>query len=124
MEKRYLKEPIVYVYSDGDKAEYTKIAKTEYARPSNIALVLLTEREDESLNLVVSVNIGRLGENELTVDINSFVVKGVLPSLVEGENSILKETERTIPSGYVVYPVFKLNIEKFEELKRVRDWED
>lgn len=89
-------------------ATYTKVIKTAYEHAGGpTALVLKTNDNDPEYDIIITVNIPPLtNQTVIAINVNSSTVDEILPQLIE--NKLIGEQIGSIPSGWVLFPIFKI----------------
>lgn len=109
-----LDEEIVVDYGD-EKVKYDWILVTHYYNSNQTAVIL--SNKNPSYDITLSVNLPpNAFRTEIPVDVNSFIVKALIPKLISSE-ILTDEIIGEIQSGYVVYPVYSLGALVTKHLK-------
>lgn len=105
-----LTNPItVTFYGIDEPVVYTKLMLTEYDRPNNRAMLLISASGNDHETLVVTTNLSYPMEPDVVIiNVNdSSVENQVLPELIK-RGLIEPEPCRAIKSGFVTYPAYEL----------------
>ena len=113
--EKELNYPVIVNYDlDGynyDTVKYKTLIISTYEDNGNMAVILRSEDGEPTDDVTISINIKKLDKPKVfAFNIGSVIVKELIPQLMEQGVIDLDEEFKPIPSGYLEYPVYKLNI--------------